>query len=426
MAKERRDSKNRLLGKGEYQKEDGRYMYRYTDSSGKARFVYSWTLTKTDRTPKGKSPGLCLRDLEKDIEKDLRDGINTYLSNKATVNDYFEKALEHKKNLKPTSRRNYREKYNLYLRDRIGYMVISAVRFTDICNCYSDIVEKTGISLKTLKLVNAVLYPAFNLAVRDNLIRDNPVRGAISEISKSMERNTSEKFALTVDQQKDLLKFINESKVYSKWKSLYIVMLGTGCRVGELCGLTWDDCDFANDIIYIRRTLCYYPEEYSGERKWSIQTPKTSSGIRSIPMFTDVKEALLEEKKKRMRDGFCNSEVDGVCGFVFCNRNLGVLIPNEVYRRTVRMVNSYNKRETTEAKQQNREPKLLPHFSPHILRHTFCTRLCESGVDVKVVQNVMGHASISITMDIYNNVTMAHKQQSFRKIDGVFDMAQSY
>ena len=85
MAKERRDTKNRLLMKGEYQNADGRYMYRYIDAKGTPRFVYSWTLTQSDRTPKGKQPGICLRELEKDIAKDLQDEIDTYNAKKTCL-----------------------------------------------------------------------------------------------------------------------------------------------------------------------------------------------------------------------------------------------------------------------------------------------------------------------------------------------------
>ena len=93
MAKERRDTKNRILEKGEYQKADGRYMYRYTDSTGETRFVYSWTLTQSGRPPKGVKPGLCLRELEKQIVKDAYDGINSFQAAKITLNDCWEQYI---------------------------------------------------------------------------------------------------------------------------------------------------------------------------------------------------------------------------------------------------------------------------------------------------------------------------------------------
>lgn len=117
---ERRDTKNRLLNRGEYQKADGRYMYRYVDFSGTTRFVYSWCLTQTDRTPKGKRNEKCLRELEKEIIKDLQDKIDSYQANKTTLNDLFEKWIEQKPELKSSTVTFYTYLYHKYIWDTIG------------------------------------------------------------------------------------------------------------------------------------------------------------------------------------------------------------------------------------------------------------------------------------------------------------------
>lgn len=420
MAKERRDSKNRLLGKGEYQKEDGRYMYRYTDINGKPRYVYSWTLTKSDRLPKGKTPGPCLRDLEAQIAKDIGNGIDTFTASKATVDEYFEKFISQKRNLKRTTRHSYRYKYNLYLKDRIGHRPISSVKFSEVQKVYNDILEQHGVSGATMITVNAVMKQTFNLAVRDNLLRTNPVEGVLLDVLNPEDRKHDKKFALTTEQQNEFFKFVEKSNVYQKWMNLYVVLLGTGCRIGEVCGLTWNDCDFENKVIHINRTLCYYPEELTGKYRWIIQTPKTDSGRRSIPMLDDVEAALRKEKAKRLTNGFCETVVDGVSGFVFCTRNLTPVMPNEANKTLTRIVRAYNKKEAQRAESEQREYRPLPDFSPHILRHTFCTRLCELGVDVKVVQEVMGHADLSVTMNVYNNITMDYKKSMLKKADELF------
>lgn len=420
MAKERRDSKNRLLWKGEYQKDDGRYMYRYVDANGTARFVYSWTLTKTDRAPKGKTPGLCLRDLEKQIAEDMHDNLDTFTARKKTVNDYFDIFIESKKKIKPTTRASYKRKYDQYLRDRIGGRQLSSVKYSDVCNCYNTILAEDEISAKTLKVVNAILCPIFHIAHKDNLIRSNPVVGALTEVLKAHDFKENKRFALSPDEEKAFFDFIGSSKTYSKWKNLYAVMLGTGFRIGEICGLTWEDCDFKNNIIHVRRTLLYFQDDISGKYRWSIQTPKTECSQRSIPMLGEVRKALLDEKKNRMIYGFCTSEIDGVSGFVFCNRDLGVVCPNEANKRLTRIVNAYNKREQIAAASDGRDALLLPHFSPHILRHTFCTRMREADVDVKVIQNVMGHSKVETTLNIYDELSMTRKQESFRNVDGLF------
>ena len=419
MAKERRDSKNRLLGKGEYQKEDGRYMYRYTDINGKARFVYSWTLVKTDRTPKGRTPGVCLRDLEKQIADQLNNGIDIFTASKTTVNDYFEKFLSTKKKIKHTTRRGYRHKYDLYIRERIGNREISTIKFTDICSCYADILDKCGIAESTLSICDAALRQTFNLAKRDNLIRDNPVSSALIEVARSRESNKTQKDALTPQQQEVFLNFLGDSKVYSKWKNFYTVMLWTGCRVGEVCGLTWDDCDFDNNVIHIRRTVGYAPNEVTGKYVWYVQSPKTCASVRDIPMFSVVRDALQDERRRSLVEGFCKTVIDDVSGFVFQSRFGNAIIPNEANKILTRVVNAYNKKETMAAEIEHRKPFLLQDFTPHTLRHTFCTRMCASGLDLKVIQRAMGHSNIAMTMDVYNNITTDYMQESFKSIDSI-------
>lgn len=418
MAKERRDSKNRLLGKGEYQKEDGRYMYRYTDINGKPRFVYSWTLTKADRIPKGKQKGPCLRDLEVKIAQDLHEEIDTFTAKNYTVNDYFEKYLGQKKKVKETTRVLYKNTYNLYVRDRFGHRRLSTVKYSDVVQCYNDILEAHGISIATLESVDCVLKPVFKMAVRDHLLKTNPADGVLADISRDLGQNTTQRRAMTIAEQNAFLQFVDESKVYSKWKNMFTVMLGTGCRIGEICGLTWDDCDFTNNIIHIRRTLCYSADEETGKYRLIIQTPKSKAGERSIPMFNDVRDVLLKEKVRQMKFGFCVDIIDDVSGFVFCNKNNRAVVPTNVNSALKHLVNKYNKVETESAEREKRKPNLLPNISPHILRHTFCTRLCEMGVNVKVVQEVMGHSKISMTLDIYDSVTSEFMAESFRNVEG--------
>lgn len=423
MAKERRDSKNRLLQKGEYQKDDGRYMYRFTDTDGKVGYVYSWTLTKTDRVPKGKTPGPCLRDLEKNIQEDLHDQIRTRSADQATVNDYFEVYLKQKTRLKPTSRRNYRCNYDHHLRDRIGNRSLSSLRYTDIKQCYKSIVEESGVTMATMGNIDAVLTPILNLAVRDRLIRSNPARGVFSEMKRDANEQPEKRKALTIEQQSAFIDFVYEDKTFGRWKEMFTFLLGTGCRIGEACGLTWDDCDFGKNVIHIRHSLSYYPEEYSGKCIHRILTPKSNAGVRDIPMFGEVKEALKRERSRQMKEGFCAVELDGVTGFVFFSEDGTLFNPRNINNTLYRIIKAYNKKERLEAKKNGRDPLILPDFSLHTLRHTFCTRLCENGMNIKVVQEVMGHSKITMTMDVYNNVTEDFRAEAFRSLDGMIKIS---
>ena len=92
MSEKRRDSKNRVLRSGESQRKDGRYAYKYVDTFGKPQFVYSWKLVPTDKTPAGKREDISLREKEKEIQKDLDDGIDT-IGKKMTVCQLYAKQI---------------------------------------------------------------------------------------------------------------------------------------------------------------------------------------------------------------------------------------------------------------------------------------------------------------------------------------------
>jgi integrase len=193
--------------------------------------------------------------------------------------------------------------------------------------------------------------------------------------------------------------------------------LGTGCRVGELIGLTWNDCDFKNNTISINHNLIYRQQD-NGKCEMHITTPKTSSGVRTIPMLSEVRKVLMQERRKQMQDGFPTTEIDGYTNFVFINRCGYVHNPQTLNRAIDRICAAYNAEETENAKKEHREPILIRHFSLHNLRHTFCTRFCENETNVKVIQEIMGHSDISTTMNIYADVTEAKKQETFKNLDG--------
>ena len=188
-AKERRDTKNRILGKGEYQKADGRYMYRYTDSTGETRFVYSWTLTQSDRPPKGVKPGLCLRELEKQIAKDVYDGINSFQAAQITLNDCWDGYISSKLGLKPTTRSNYKRLYRNHIRSGLGRKIISSIKYSTVKNFYVKLLQ-SGWKIGTIKNLQTILHPVFADAVRDGYIRTNPTDGVISDIVKSLRCET--------------------------------------------------------------------------------------------------------------------------------------------------------------------------------------------------------------------------------------------
>lgn len=135
--------------------------------------------------------------------------------------------------------------------------------------------------------------------------------------------------------------------------------------------------------------------------EFRVSEPKTEAGNRVIPMMEPVYEVLKSEYERQQEEGFCITEIDGMTNFIFTNRFGNPHNPQAVNRAIKRIVDTHNAEEEVEAKKQKREPIIIPRFSCHIFRHTFASRFCENETNVKVIQEVMGHADISTTMNIY-------------------------
>lgn len=150
---------------------------------------------------------------------------------------------------------------------------------------------------------------------------------------------------------------------------------------------------------------------------FGVNTPKTEAGKRKIYMMEQVKEAFLLERKNHMKSGVrCNVSVDGYTDFIFVNRfgnvqHQGTL--NKALRRIIRDCN-----EEVIAKHKGKgEPVLLPRFSCHSLRHSYVTRLCEANVNLKVIQEQLGHKDIRVTMDVYAEATRELKKKEIQKME---------
>lgn len=417
MSEKRRDNKGRILRDGEYQRSDGKYEYKYVDVKGVRRSIYSWKLVETDKVPDGKRNSLSLRELVKKVRRDAEDGINSFTAYRTTLNSFFDDYIETKYELKQSTRTNYKYMYKKYVRDEIGQKNIATIKYSDIKRFYIHLINDVGFKPASMEIINTILHPIFTTAVRDGLIRTNPTDGVMAEIKKSRDWEKGKRHALTEAQQSAFIGFISNSKEYRHWLPVFTVLLGTGCRIGEIVGLRWEDCDFADDIISINHNLIYRMQD-SGKCEYHITTPKSKAGVRIIPMLSEVKKALQEVRLQQMRTGFNQTVIDGYAGFIFQSRYGGCLNAHCINRAIERISRDYNAQEEQQAKMQNRTPELLPNFTVHNLRHTFCTRFCENETNLKVIQEIMGHADISTTMDIYNEATKEKKVASFANLEG--------
>ena len=160
--------------------------------------------------------------------------------------------------------------------------------------------------------------------------------------------------------------------------------------------------------------MVYYNHAHNG-CYFNIHTPKTKAGIRSIPMTDNVIELIQREKECQELLGIsCQVTIDGYTDFIFLNRYGKVHNQSTLNKALRRIMRDCNQEILAKAK-KNEEVGLLPRFSCHILRHTFTTRLCEAGVNVKVIQDILGHSDISTTLNIYADATKDLKE---REMDG--------
>ena len=291
------------------------------------------------------------------------------------------------------------------------------IRKSDILTFYTKLLKK-GFAINSLESINNLVHPALELAVDDDYIRKNPSKGVYRSLkSEGSGKPAKTRIALTKEQQKNFLRFISKSPMYSHWLPVMVVLLGTGLRVGECTGLTKNDVDLENNTISVNHNLIY--RVIDGKAGFHITTPKTASGTRTIPiLYPEVAEqlrALIEVMDALYPEDLV---MNGYHGFLFRNRSGYFLSAHNINRAIERISIAYNAEEMDQAELEDREPSLLPHFSVHNLRHTFCTRLCESTNDIKFIQQVMGHADFSTTMDIYTHITQENMKEKAEVIKG--------
>ncbi len=140
-----------------------------------------------------------------------------------------------------------------------------------------------------------VLHQIFDLAVDDNYIRVNPTDNTLKELKQSHNFETKKRKALTIPEQRLFVEFLKTNMQYNHWYPIFAVMLGTGMRVGEITGLRWNDINFADNMISINHTLVYYNHGDGNGCSYSVNTPKTKAGERTIPMLDYVRDALKRE-----------------------------------------------------------------------------------------------------------------------------------
>ena len=262
MANSRKDSRGYVLRTGESERKDGRYSYSYTDLERNRRTVYAKTLVE-------------LRKIERKIIRDKEDGLDPQLADRMTLNQLYDKYIERKYDLKQSTRVNYLYMYNHFVRPTFGKRFIGKIKYSDVKKFYYQMILNNEMKAKTLDGIHTQLHPAFQMAVRDGLIRQNPTEGVMREIKKSHIWEHDPRHALTIPQQKAFMGYLKAHREYQGWVPIITVLLGTGMRIGECIGLRWEDVDFEKRIISVNHTLVYRPDENGKSMKHiSFRFPK--------------------------------------------------------------------------------------------------------------------------------------------------------
>lgn len=382
--KRRKDNKGKVLKEGESQRKDGRYQYRITTITGKRITVYSDNLKE-------------LRKKEQDllVKVALKKNLN---GTTTTVYELTEKYFTiHEESWKKGTLRNHRRYLKALSEFEFGQRKISDVRYSDAL-LWAKELYTSGYSFGMVNSMLSLVRPSFNLACKENLIDSNPFSFNLSEVAVHPE---NEKYALTSAEYNSLIDFIksSKSKVYRKRLNEIIILYETGIRVSELCGLTLKDVDLENGRVSITHQL-----QWSFDEKYYIETPKSKSGNRVIPLSPIAKECFKEVIANRPSLKI-EPMVDGYVGFLFLTNRGNPQMEKHVNQHLQTVVNNFN--ETHEEK--------LPHITPHTFRHTFCSRMITSGMDVKSVQYLMGHATAQMTLEVYSHVMREEGIEEFFK-----------
>ena len=390
----RRDNKGRVLQMGENQLDDGRYVYRYTNPYGQRKTVYSWRLTASDPMPAGRRKDKSLREKIKDIEKQLRLEI---CCEDITVCELVEKYLMTKTGVKHSTQTGYKFVQNILAKEPFGQRKIASIKTSD-AKIFLIKMQEDGRGYSTIHTVRGVLRPAFQMAADDDMIVKNPFQ---FELHTVVVNDSVKRDALTREQERKFLQFILEDDHYSQYYDAIYVLFKTGLRISEFCGLTIKDIDFKKKVIKVNHQL-----QRTSDMRYICEKTKTENGVREVPMTPDVVDAFKRIIKMRPKPKI-EPVVDGYSGFLFLDKNGKPKVALHWEKYFQLSVAKYNKIYRVQ----------LPQITPHVCRHTFCTNMAKSGMNPKVLQYIMGHGDISVTLDTYTHIKSEDAIAEMERLD---------
>ena len=396
MSEKRRDNKNRILRTGESQRADGKYMYRYVDANGKTQCLYSWRLVKTDTVPEGKRDNGALRDIEKRVQRDVDDDIIPD-GDGYTVLKLVEKYISQKTGVKNTTRAGYGTVINVLKAEPFGNKRIDKVKLSDAKAWLIKLQQEDHKSFSTIHTIRGVVRPAFQMAVDDDLIRKNPFEFQMATV---LVNDAVTREAITRKEERTFLEFIKNDTHYSKYYDGMYILFKTGLRISEFCGLTLSDIDFKNHRINVDHQL-----QKKGKHGYYIEETKTDSGTRVLPMSADVEECFKRIIENRNPPKI-EPMVDGRSGFLFFDKDGSISYSLHWEHYFKHALDKYNGIYKVQ----------LPTITSHVCRHTYCTNMAKSGMNPKVLQYLMGHSDISVTLNTYTHLKLDDAREEVEKL----------
>lgn len=359
-----KDIKGKELGTGLSQLKDGRYCARYTDYYGKRRAIYRRSVKEIKEA------------LNKAIyENKLYHG--QISAEKLTLNELYAMWYDWKQyEIKESTLHNYDLKYNKHFRNTIGDTYLATIQQNDI----QRLINSLDLSAASKKDIRVILHNIFQYAVVNELILKNPCLNV--KIRKSDICVEDEPKFLTKEQVDRLFMYAQKKK--HKHLNIYKLMLLTGIRIGEATALLWSDVSFEKRYINISKTEAVYKKNGHYTAIYN-QSPKTKCSKRRIPLCDDAIKVLKEQSRSRYTSDT----------YIFVSIYDTPVSKNIVATCLRGLVSDMKKTLQID----------FPKVHPHMFRHTFATNCFDRGIPPKVIQQLLGHASLKMTMDLYTHVT---------------------
>ncbi len=308
-----------------------------------------------------------------------------------TVKKYMEYWLEeiHKPTLRLGSYIRYRTRVNKHILPTLGHLQLQKLTADHIRMLYAQ-KTREGLAPATIRTIHSVLHKALEDALRADYVHRN-----VCDLVSPPRLTRRESHALTHDQAQKLLNTAKGHRI----EVLLAVALATGMREGELLSLRWSDIDFANSSLSIQRTVSFYPKHGFVENE-----PKTAQGRRRVVLPQIIVEML---KQHQIRQDERRKEL----GKRWHEHSL--VFPNTIgkFQSVQHLTTLFDKLIKNAG---------LPDMHFHDLRHSAATILLSMGIHPKVVQELLGHSTISMTMDTYSHVIPSMQQDAMNKWDILF------